>query len=222
MWRLITAVTRGGWSLRGRTLTALVLALSPGALGCNNPSGLLLTEPEVTALPPIKVDLPPPPSFAEPSIPRQYPDGTLSIYGLRKQSDKYLGKSVKVKAYLLEIYQCPVCPKKQTCKPCDQPHFFLSDEPNGKKEKALMVTDYRAQKAKDPKLTIGKQYTVDGTFARHSPTGFSYSEGLLVFDRMIDDTGKEYLGPAAEMQRQAEAGAAAEKAAYEAATKAKR
>ena len=58
--------------------------------------------------------------------------GTIALFG----------KEVKVKAYLLEIYQCPPCPKKQTCKLCDQPHFFMSDQPNGKKEKALMIVDY--------------------------------------------------------------------------------
>lgn len=206
-----------------RPLPALALGavLALGLLGCNNSAGSLLGEPEATALPPIKVDLPPPPSFAEPNIPLQYPDGTVSIYGMRKQLKKYLGQSVKVKAYLLEVYQCPVCPKKQTCKPCDQPHFFLSDEPNGKKEKALMVTDYRAQKAKDPKITVGKQYNIDGAFNTNTPGGFASSDGLLVFDKMTDDSGKEYLGPNAELLKKAEAGAAGEKAAYEAAMKAK-
>jgi hypothetical protein len=206
-----------------RPLSALALGavLAMGLLGCNNSGGSLLSEPEATALPPIKVDLPPPPSFAEPNIPLQYPDGTMSIYGMRKHLNKYLGQNVKVKAYLLEIYQCPVCPKKQTCKACDQPHFFLTDEPNGKKEKALMVADYRAQKAKEPKLTVGKQYVIDGAFNRNTPGGFASSDGLLVFDKMLDDTGKEYLGPNAELLKKAEAGSAAEKAAYDAAMKAK-
>ena len=38
---------------------------------------------------------------------------------------------------------------------------------------------------------------------------------------MTDDTGKEYLGPAEELQRKAEAGAAKEKAEYDKAMKAK-
>jgi hypothetical protein len=189
---------------------------------CNTSSGALLGgEQEAQKLPGIKVDLPPPPSFAEPNIALQYPDGTMSIYGLRKHLNKYLGQQVKVKAYLLEMYQCPVCPKKMTCKACDQPHFFLTDEPNGKKEKGLLVADYRMAKAKDPKLTPGKQYVIDGTFNRNTPGGFAASDGLLVFSKMIDDTGKEYLGPAEELQRKAEAGAAQEKAAYEKAMKAK-
>lgn len=198
-------------------LAALPLAILLGA----GSASLAQEESGGQALPPIKIQLPPPPSFAEPNIPLQYPDGTMSIYGLRKHLDKYLGQQVKVKAYLLEIYQCPVCPKKATCKACDQPHFFMTDEPNGRKDKGLMVADYRMPKSKDPKVTVGKQYVVEGTFARNTSGGFASSDGLLGFSKMVDDSGKEYISPNEELQRKAEAGAASEKAAYEKAMKAK-
>lgn len=198
---------------------AMSLSVALPLPGCN--TSLAQEESGGQALPPIKIQLPPPPSFAEPNIPLQYPDGSVSIYGMRKHLNKHLNQQVKVKAYLLEMYQCPVCPKKQTCKPCDQPHFFMTDEPNGRKDKALMVADYRMPKAKDPKLTVGKQYIVDGNFARNTSGGFAASDGLLAFSKMIDDTGKEYLGPAEELLRKAQAGQEAEKAAYEKAMKAK-
>ena len=152
-------------------------------------SGATMAEPEATALPPIKVDLPPPPSFAASDIPEKNPDGTFTVRGLRKKKAENLNKEVKVKAYLLEVYQCPICPKGQTCKLCDQPHFFMGDKPDTKKEKALMVVDYLAPKQKPPALTVGKQYDVSGTFAINSPTGFGASEGLVVFDTMTDDKG---------------------------------
>jgi hypothetical protein len=60
-----------------------------------------------TALPPIKVDLPPPPNFNVQTAPEQYPSGEMSIYGLRKRMAKYLDKDVQVKAYLLQVYECP-------------------------------------------------------------------------------------------------------------------
>jgi hypothetical protein len=192
--------------------------------GCSSSSGgAMLGGEEATALPPIKVDLPPPPSFADENQPREYPDGTVSIFGLRKAIDKYLGKEVKVKAFLLEVYQCPPCPKKQTCKLCDQPNFFISDKADGKKEKALMVVDYLMPKQKPPVMTVGKQYTIDGTFARNSPTGFASADGLLQFGKMVDDSGKEFLSPAAELEAKALAGEAAEAAQLQkaAATKAK-
>jgi hypothetical protein len=56
---------------------------------------------------PIKVNLPPSPSFAASNLPTQYPGGEFSITGLRKMKDKYMDKDVQVKAYLVEIYECP-------------------------------------------------------------------------------------------------------------------
>jgi hypothetical protein len=59
------------------------------------------------AMPPIKVDLPPSPNFNVQNAPEQYPSGELSVYGLRKRMAKYLDKDVQVKAYLLQVYECP-------------------------------------------------------------------------------------------------------------------
>jgi hypothetical protein len=56
---------------------------------------------------PVKVSLPPSPSFAASNVPVQYPSGEFSVLGLRKMKDKYMDKDVKVKAYLVEIYECP-------------------------------------------------------------------------------------------------------------------
>jgi hypothetical protein len=66
-----------------------------------------------TELPPIKVDLPPPPNFNIQTAPERYPTGELSIYGLRKHMNQYLDKDVQVKAYLLQIYECP--PELRKC-----------------------------------------------------------------------------------------------------------
>ena len=177
-----------------------------------NSSGATMAEPEATALPPIKVDLPPPPSFAASDIPEKNPDGTFTIRGLRKKKADNLNKVVKVKGYLLEVYQCPKCPKKQTCKLCDQPHFFMGDKPDTKKEKALMVVDYLEPKEKPPALTVGKQYDISGTFAINSPTGFGASDGLLVFDSMTDDKGKLFESPAKALEEKALKGEAQEQA----------
>ena len=206
-----------------RRLIGLVIGLSLSLGACNN-SGGMLDEPGAALLPGVKINLPPPPSFAEPNIPREYPDGSVSIYGLRKEfhrysekPNKYLGQKVKVKAYLLDIYKCPECPKKQTCKPCEAPHMFVVDEAGSPKEKGMLVAEYRAYKGKEPKLTIGKQYVYEGSFQSSSPAGFSASDGLLVFNKMLDDTNKDFIGPAEEMERTA----AVQQAAYEKAMKAK-
>lgn len=182
--------------------TVGLFALLLSVPGCPSGGGGLLDDPGATLLPGIKVNLPPPPSFAEPNIPREYPDGSVSVYGLRKefhryseQKNKYLGNKVKVKAYLLEIYQCPVCPKNQNCKPCDEPHMFVADEPNAPKDKAMLVVEQRVVKAREPKMTVGKQYVIEGMFQQSSPKGFSASDGLLVFFTVTDDNNKLYIGP---------------------------
>jgi hypothetical protein len=192
-------------------LAMLVLA-TPGCGGGSNSSGATLGVDPTNALPPIKVDLPPPPPFTPPDVPIKSADGIYSVYGLRKEKKTTLGTEVKVQGYLLEVYQCPVCPKKQTCKACDQPHFFLGDKPDTKKEKALMVVDYLGQKQKPPALTVGKQYMIEGSFNINSPTGFGSSDGLLVFSKMKDDKGVEFLSPTTKLEQKAMNGEAIEAA----------
>lgn len=191
---------------------ACALALFAACQQSNSSGATLGPEPEATALPAIKVNLPPPPSFAASDIPEKHPDGSYTIHGLRKKRQETLNKDVKVKAFLLEVYQCPKCPKGQTCKLCDQPHFFLGDKPDTKKEKALMVVDYLSPKQKPPVLTVGKEYEIEGTFAINSPTGFGASEGLLVFSKMTDDKGTEFLSPALALEEKARMGEAIEAA----------
>jgi len=191
--------------------------------GCSgNSSGATMgPEPEATALPPIKVDLPSPPSFAASDVPEKYPDGAYTTAGLRRNKRKFcekkeankeapaeclLQKDVMVRGFLIEVYVCPVCPKGQTCKLCDQPHFFIGDKADTKKEKALMIVDYLMPKQKPPVLTVGKQYDINGTFSINSPTGFGSSEGLLVFGKMKDDKGVEFLSTALQLEQKALAG----------------
>lgn len=198
---------------RTALLSGLLTVVTMFGAGCsNNSSGASMNEAsEGAALPPIKVDLPAPPSFAASDIPEKNPDGTYSIRGLRKHKAELLQKDgTKVKAYLLEVYQCPKCPKGQTCKLCDQPHFFMGDKPDTKKEKALMVVDYLAPKQKPPVLTVGKQYDVAGTLSINSPTGFGASDGLLIFDSMTDDKGVLFQSPAKALEAKAMAGEAIE------------
>lgn len=179
--------------------------------GCGgSSSGASLGADPSNALPPIKVDLPPQPAFTPPDVPIKSPEGVYSIYGVRKEKAKTLGTDLKVKGYLLEVYQCPVCPKGQTCKACDQPHFFLGDKPDTKKEKALMVVDYLGQKQKPPALTVGKQYEVAGSFNINSPTGFGSSDGLMVFGKMLDDKNVEFISPSAKLEQKALQGEAIE------------
>jgi len=145
--------------------------------------------PQQTSLPAVQVKLPPSPSFKKEHAPEHYPDQSLSVYGVRKNMKATLNKQVRIKGFITEVYECPPCPKGSTCPPCQKPHFWLADRANAPKDKALMVTDYPAEdekkhgRHKKPKMkfNVGAQYFVSGTFAKSSATGFSSSEGLLVF-----------------------------------------
>jgi hypothetical protein len=172
----------------------------------------------------IKVNLPPTPNFDAATGPLQHPTGEYTVFGLRKQMTKVLDKDVMVKGHLLYLYECPpevrkcndeadakakkekrkaakgappptAAPPEGGCRPCEQPHFFISDSPSGKLERALLVADYPMKdwKTGRPKpLTVkqGEVLTVTGTFAINSMTGFAASNGLLIHKRLQDAEGK--------------------------------
>ena len=87
-----------------RTIPLAVMLLAPIGTGLAYGQG--------QELPPIKVDLPPPPNFNIQQAPEKYPSGEMSIYGLRKHMNQYLDKDVQVRAYLLQIYECPAEQRK--------------------------------------------------------------------------------------------------------------
>jgi len=162
------------------------LFLSLLLMACPPPGGTSVEDEESTQaqLPQIKVNLPPPPTFQKEHAPETYADGTYSIYGLRKNMRANINKQFKVRAFLIEVYQCPECPKGQECPPCNRPHFWLSDRANGSKDKGLLVSGYPKKDPKTKKkltFVTGVAYYVIGVFAKSSGTGFSASDGLLIY-----------------------------------------
>ena len=190
---------------------------------------LLLAAPafgQGQALPEIKVNLPTTPNFDNATAPVTHPGGEFSVFGLRKNMSKQLDKDVRVRGYLLYLYECPAeirkCNEEQDvkakrerrkaaarpasappaaeapkggCRPCEQPHFFLSDTADGKIERALLVADYPLKdwntgRPKPFGVKAGEQYVVTGTFAINSVTGFGASNGLIVHKRTEDAAGK--------------------------------
>lgn len=137
-----------------------------------------------SSLPALQVRLPPSPSFKKDHAPALYPDNTLSVYGVRKKMKDMINKTVRVKGFVLDIYECPKCPKGAKCKTCDAPHYYLSDRKDGPKDKALLVSDYPERDMKTNKkikIEKGVRYIVTGLFAKRSGTGFSSADGVLVF-----------------------------------------
>lgn len=154
-------------------------------LGCSGSgTGQSLAETGPENVPPLKVELPPPPSFDRATVPRVYPDQTLSVYGARKDMERHLGKEVRVKAVVVEVYQCPTCKRGRKCPPCDLPHFWIGDQRETPRDEALLVADLPYDdrgKYKDLDLVAGETIVIAGTFTKQSNTGFSSSEGLIVY-----------------------------------------
>ena len=167
------------------TLKSIFLLLCLPLFACQ-PQGSTIggNESSQGQLPQIKVKLPPPPSFEKEHAPEKYSDGTYSIYGIRKNIKDTINKQGKVRAFILEVYKCPECPKGKECPACERRHLWISDRANGIKDKAMMVVDYPE---KDPttkkkmEFTSGVQYYFTGVFTKNSGTGFSTSEGLMAY-----------------------------------------
>ena len=173
---------------------ALGVALAAGALACDGggSQGQTIHETEATPLPPIKVDLPPSPPFTAIATPLKYPDGSYSIYGLHKDIEKLIGQKLAVTAFCREVYKAPECPKGAECKAGQAPHYWLTDEKDGKIDKAMMVVDYPVKKPyveNPPEFTVGDKYKVKGTFQRSTLSGFSASDGLLTHDETKKEDG---------------------------------
>lgn len=168
----------------GTALLALVLLLAGACSQSEGGSVIGSEDPQQTQLPKIKVNLPPPPSFQKEHAPEMFPDSSYSVYGLRKNIKSKINTKIRVKGFLLEVYECPECPQGTDCKACRKPHLWISDRANGPKEKSLLVTDYPKEDPETKKATewqVGGQYYVNGIFSKTSGTGFSASDGLLIF-----------------------------------------
>ena len=161
------------------------LIVGLAVIGCGGSgTGQSLAETGPENVPPLKLELPPPPKFDRPKVPQVYPDQTLSVYGVRKGMEEHLGKEVRVKAVVVEVYQCPTCKRGTKCPPCDLPHFWVGDKRETPREEALLVADLPYDdrgKYKKLRLDEGQTIVIAGTFTKQSNTGFSSSEGLLVY-----------------------------------------
>jgi hypothetical protein len=162
--------------------------IGPLALLALLPGGRAMAQGQ--ELPPIKVELPAQPNFNINNAPEQYPTGELSVYGLRKHMNQHLDKDVQVRAYLLQIYECPAEQRK------------CNDELAAKNKKEKMKAAKLAQKAskagappatQEPPKTTGACRPCDQPhfFMADTPTT-KIERALLVADYPLKDwnTGK--------------------------------
>jgi hypothetical protein len=143
-----------------------------------------------TELPPIKVDLPPPPNFNVQTAPEKYPTGEMSIFGLRKHMSAYLDKDVQVKAYLLEIYECPAEQRK-----CNDDLAAKSKKEKLKERKAQKnggAPSKAAAAPPAPEMTGGCRPCDQPYFVLGDTATTKLDHGLVVADYPLKDwnTGK--------------------------------
>ncbi len=155
----------------------------------------------------VKLDLPEVPAF---SIPAPHPDGTHSVREMRLKSSKLQKTEVQIKGFVTWIYDCvaelqgPGDTVEQVRKridedptQCDKPHFFLGDASDTSAERSLWVVEVprklrsdevrllsrqeRANLPKVPEIKVGDEVIASGTWEKQSPTGFTNSDGLLIY-----------------------------------------
>jgi hypothetical protein len=173
-----------------RLPTVYHLAL-PLAVAMLAPGGLRVAYGQGQEMPPIKVDLPPPPNFNVQTAPEKYPSGEMSIYGLRKHMSQYLDKDVQVKGYLLQIYECPAEQRK-----CNDDLAVKSKKDKKKELKALKSgKESGAAPSKTPepaKMAGGCRPCDQPHFFMGDTATTKLDHGLLIADYPIKDwnTGK--------------------------------
>jgi hypothetical protein len=185
-------------------VTAMVMGLIQG---CNSEDtgGRKVVVEKVDAY---KPNLPPVPSIPKPTVPETYPDGSFSVYGLRKGINKNIETMVTVTAYVAEVYKKPECADDKVCHVL-MPHLFLADEKDEKLERrrirlvgyAKSFKEMEDQKEKDKKgvkdelpdgvylppviwdWREGHKYKITGRFTRQSGEGFMATDGLLEYSK---------------------------------------
>lgn len=152
-------------------------------------------------------NLPSIPTITIPNVPVNFPDGSYSIFGLRKKQKETLRQRVRVTGYVVQIYQKPHCVEGKTCPPAKMPHLWLADtmgETNPKYRLTLVgYAEGFQQMAKCKEdaekgvvqeipegvelppcvwdFEIGRQYLIDGWYTIISSHGFQDSDGLMEY-----------------------------------------
>lgn len=157
-----------------------------------------------------RLELPAVPSFTLPPV----EDGVHDVRELRVRGRRLLGAELAVRGYITWIYDCvvalakPGVPKTETQlliddnpQLCERPKFYLAPSPRAAPESALWVVDVpRAANKREqialnavqlgmrppvPRIAVGDQVAVTGTFTQQSPHGEQSSEGLLVYKHLV-------------------------------------
>jgi hypothetical protein len=83
----------------------------------------------------------------------KYPLVTFEALG------KTASDTVRLKAYVLDVYQCPPCPPGMICKPCMENHFTVVEKKPADIMKIPLEDRVRIFTDQPKALKIGKPYT---------------------------------------------------------------
>jgi hypothetical protein len=155
-----------------------------------------------------KPNLPPIPSIPRPDVPETFGDGSFSIYGLRKNTNKTMDTQVTVTAFIASAYEKPACAEGQTCHTL-MPHVFLADKKDETVDRHLVklvgfASSFKEMETERENAEAGKQkdlpegvflapvvwdwrvghkYKITGRFSRESGAGFKDADGLIEYDK---------------------------------------
>jgi hypothetical protein len=122
------------------SLSAIIFLGACLLLGCEQAQ-----EPKVNVekLSEFTPNLPSVPTIPPPPYPTQYPDGSYSVYGVRKMLRNTLNTALSITGYISKVFQPPECPEGQRCPTPAAPHLWISDAPDEENEdKLLLVAGY--------------------------------------------------------------------------------
>ncbi len=122
------------------SLSAITMLGTCALLGCEQSA-----EPKVNVekLSDFTPNLPSVPTIPPPPHPTQYPDGSYSVYGVRKMIRSTINTAVGITGYIAKVYQPPECPEDKRCPTPAAPHLWLADMAGEEDEtKLLLVAGY--------------------------------------------------------------------------------
>jgi len=138
----------------------------------------------------IKLDLPAVPEF---DIPEPNADGTHSVREMRLRGDRYLGTEVKIKGYVLWIYDCPTALRtpemtdkelqrilRDEPERCNIPHFYLGDEANSPADKSVWIAEVPRAPRKDELKAGDEELVAQMKAAFEAMPKFSVGDQLTV------------------------------------------
>ncbi len=149
----------------------------------------------------IKLDLPAVPDFV---MPQPNPDGTHSVAEMRLRGNKFLDTEVKVKGYVVWIYDCatsirtPEMSDKDVAalladqpEKCIPPHFYLGDRPDTPPDRGVWVVDVPRATRKDDK-NLPKEILAEMAARWKSLPPFKLGDEVVVAGKWAQESERRF------------------------------